>query len=147
MRKQSNGHSSLQHTLEQLTAQRSQIDEAIAALEKLQGIDVLPTDTGGAKEPPLVAGKQPILAGKTISEAVIEVLRATKAPLGVPELTHILADGGVVFRSRSPINTVAGTLSRLQARKEGVKAVDRGQWAYKARRGRRKGADASNTSH
>lgn len=63
MRKQSNGHSSLQHTLEQLTAQRSQIDEAIAALEKLQGIDVLPTDTGGAKvivrSPPLKTARRP----------------------------------------------------------------------------------------
>lgn len=118
--------------LADLKAKRAQLDQAIAAIEAVRsGI------SQSNQEPSFVGGAglsnqiQPgVFHGMSILEASKRLLDMRKKALGTQEITEALKEGGVVFSTETPGNTVGSVLHREASKANGtVISVGRGTWA------------------
>lgn len=122
--------------LADLRAKRAQIDSAIAAIEALSGVNPpsnqsVAGDQNGTKGTQIVPG---MFHGMSIAEAVRQLLTMRKKPMGTGEITTALQEGGVVFSTDTPGNTVGSVLHRESSKASGVTiiSVGRGTWALPA---------------
>jgi hypothetical protein len=125
--------------LADLRAKRNQIDNAIAAIEAISGQtghdgsqnQSSNHGAGGQQGGQVRAGA---FHGMSIVEAVKQLLAMRKKPLGTPEITLAIQEGGVVFSTETPANTVSSVLHREAAKAGGgsVISVGRAMWALPA---------------
>ena len=103
----------LQATLEQLEAERAQLDATIAYLRQRLGVP----DSVGATGSPGRAGTTEIrpdaFFGMTAPDAVKAYLGMVKQPRGASEITKALLAHGFTTSSSTPANAIRTTLGRL----------------------------------
>lgn len=122
--------------LADLRAKRAQIDSAIAAIEALSGLNSSQAqsafqDPSAGRNGQLTPG---MFHGMSIVDAVKQLLAMRKKPMGTGEITADLQEGGVVFSTETPGNTVGSVLHRESSKAvgAGILSVGRGTWALPA---------------
>jgi len=118
--------------LEDLKAQRAKLDAGIAGIEAmlgLRGVDAAQTTNAGAAS----NGKTDALApgaflGMTIVDATEKLLKQTRKTLRNEEILAALKQGGLVFTSVNPVNTVGSILHRNWTQGGEIVRVSRGVW-------------------
>lgn len=121
--------------LADLKAKRAQIDNAIAAIEGMLGLEstVNQQVSQGAVSPPSGEVTPGMFHGMSIAEAVRQLLAMRKKPMGTGDITQAIQVGGVVFTTETPSNTVSSVLNREAAKTTAtVVSVGRGLWALPA---------------
>jgi DNA-directed RNA polymerase delta subunit len=123
--------------LSDLRAKREQIDQAIAALEMIQGglaMAVVGTTstTPSAQPAGLSAGSPDVpngaLLGMSIADAAKKILIAQRRQMQTPEIVAALEKGGVVLTSNDKNNTVGSLLLRRFYNTGDIVRVNRGVW-------------------
>lgn len=112
--------------LEDLKAQREKLDAAIAGIETMLGMRSL-----GVK-PEQNPNQQRVgpgaYLGMTIVDATVAFLKIKRQGVRTEEIVMALRDGGIVFTSESPVNTVGSILNRNWNQGGEVVRVSRGVW-------------------
>lgn len=119
--------------LADLRAKQLQIEQAIAAIEALQGgtsgLSVGKVVTGGRS----IDSARPVpengaLLGLSIAEAAKKILQTRRAKMTTPEIVAALESGGVVLTSADKNNTVGSLLLRRFYMTGDIVRVNRGVW-------------------
>jgi hypothetical protein len=120
--------------LADLKAKRTQIDQAIVAIEALRGVGTMENQEIGSRRSPPAGGEvtSGMFHGLNIADAVKQLLAMRKKPLGTQEITESIKAGGVVFSTDTPANTVGSILHRQSAKVGDVISVGRGTWGLAA---------------
>jgi HB1, ASXL, restriction endonuclease HTH domain len=117
--------------LADLRARRTQIDQAIQAIESIRGLG-----SGGGAPPPAAAHPQPqneagAYLGMTIAEATRKLLASKKRAMGTSDILAALTAGGLALTSADPINTVSAVLGRRFDKTGDIVRVERGTWGLR----------------
>lgn len=114
--------------LADLKARRDQLNSAIAAIELISGSGAIsssvqvPGQSGAAKIEP------DSFFGLTIVDAAKKYLGMMKRPQGTQGITDALKDGGYLFTSEQPVQTVASVLARSDSKGGDIVRVGKGMW-------------------
>lgn len=121
--------------LADLRSKKSQIEQAIAAIESLRGGQ---SATGAYSEShaaagtvaPSVEGPGAFL-GMSIVDAAKALLASKRKPMRNPDIALAFKHGGLVLNSKEPANTIGSVLSRRSIEVGDLVKVDRGTWGLK----------------
>lgn len=125
-----NDHSiDYQAVLADLTSRRDKLNDAIAGIEAMLG--TVPSAGGDAshrndKGPAEI--REDSFFGMTILDAAKKFLGMTKRPQSAAQVTDALKQGGYLFQSGNPVNTVGSVLNRSDAKGGDVIRVGRGSF-------------------
>jgi hypothetical protein len=123
MPREPKGDDLYERVLADLRARRDQLDRAIAAIEAVKA-------AGPLEEPGGVVPIRPdAFVGRTIVEAVKELLADQARPLKSGELAAGLKAGGLHLKSANPANTIGAVLMRRWKGEGDIVRVGRGTWA------------------
>ena len=115
--------------LADLKAKRDKLDAAIAGIETMLGLrgfdpDIKPLGIANGGEH---LGPGAFL-GMSIVDATKKYLRATRNNQRNEDIVNALKDGGIVFTSENPVNTVSSVLYRNWTQGGEIVRVSRGVW-------------------
>lgn len=118
--------------LADLRGKIAQLQQAVAAIEAIRAGQPLPNqgDSAGSQSPVGTQVTAGMFHGMSIVEAVKQLLAMRKKPMGTQEIMEAIREGGVVFSTDTPANTVGSVLHREASKPQGtVISVGRGTWA------------------
>ena len=118
--------------LSDLRAKKSQIEQAILALESLRGVP----RQSRAPAPPIEAASVSVegpgaFLGMSIVDAAKTLLAAKREPMRNPDIAAAFKRGGLALNSKDPTNTVGAVLSRRALEVGDLVKIDRGTWGLK----------------
>ena len=134
MAEETNSGNAYDIVLADLKAKRTQIDAAIAAIEAMKG-------GVSASEQPVTKAKASEMSasvtagdfhGMNIADAAKQLLAKGKKPLGTQEITKGIIEGGIVFSTETPANTVNSVLHRRAGKEGDIIRVGRSLWGLAA---------------
>lgn len=135
---QSNQHvDPYEAVLADLRAQREKIDQTIALITSLRGMN---TATGTAAGTSTASGvgaavkEDPgsMFLGMSIPDAVLKLLTLRKRKMANAEILAELKAGGLELTSQEPLNVIGSVLSRRFHTVGDIVRVDRGTWGLKS---------------
>jgi hypothetical protein len=122
-------------------AGRASMKYEMAELARIIASAALSTDARAVALPAVViAGKDKVklgdvlpgmFLGMTIADAAKKLMAIERRPLTTPEVLEGLTLGGIVFRGKSPRNTLGSILHRQSRDETGIVSVARGKWGLK----------------
>jgi len=114
--------------LEDLKAQRDKLDAAIAGIETMLGMRSLGPNKVEQVHPDLQRIEPGAYLGMTIVDATVAFLKKKRKGMRTEEIVLALREGGIVFTSESPVNTVGSILNRNWNQGGEVVRISRGVW-------------------
>jgi hypothetical protein len=118
-----------------LKKKRDEIDRVIQSLEALRaGAPVVAAASGSASGVGTAAGVTEtagMFLGMSIPDAARKLLAMRKRTMGNVEIARELRDGGMVLKSKDPVNVVGSVLTRRFNDVGDVVKVGRGIWGLK----------------
>ena len=125
-----------------LKAKRDELDKTIKSLEALSG-GAIPTggktssavtntsgDEASRTDDSPTVGESDFL-GKSIPDAVLELLGRERRKMRVADIARSLMDGGMEFSSDNPKNSIGSVLNRRQKQVGDIVSPERGYWGLK----------------
>lgn len=130
----SDANNMYQAVLDDLLARRKELDSAIAAIERIAGLE---SSGDGASVRIGARGVEQAIRsdeffGMSVPDAIKKYLDIRKRPQSPSEITKGLKDGGFVTRAKDFSLSVATTLRRLKKRGEVVHLSEKRQWGLAA---------------
>lgn len=134
MTEETNSGNAYDIVLADLKAKRAQIDAAIAAIESMKGVissveQPVTREQSSQVTPSVTAGD---FHGMNIADAAKQLLSKGKKPLGTQEITKGIIEGGIVFSTETPANTVNSVLHRRAGKDGDIIRVGRSLWGLAA---------------
>lgn len=113
--------------LADLIARRDKLNSAISGIESMLGIASSPTTSNrnvDHKNDSII--QEDSFFGMTVLEAAKKYLAMGKKPMPVSSITDALKQGGYLFQTGNPLNTVQAVLSRSHSNSGDVVRVSKG---------------------
>lgn len=114
--------------LADLKAQRAKIDAGIAGIEAMLGLRSTEGDQGNSGGNPSGDMGPGAFLGMSIVDATKKLLRHSRKTLRNEEILAGLRQGGLVFSSANPVNTIGSVLHREWTSGGDIVRVSRGVW-------------------